>query len=172
MFRANSFHNTSLLQFSFKGNQPPAKKQRAEKREANPVYAKEKKNRKWKDSWKRAASGKEHCMVALYMLRQRMRCQAQRVTTTPQENGISDHRRLSDAQPSSRSKLRTRNRPLCMNTASRLCRQRRVQAKLMEPDLRSCLCNNRDYDSCKQRMPLLRRQGCTQTSNKLGGGGI
>ena len=40
-------------------NQPPAKKQCAEKRKANPEYEKEKTNRKWQDSRKWAASGEE-----------------------------------------------------------------------------------------------------------------
>ena len=57
--RANLFHNMSLLLFSLSSNQTPAKKQCGEKRKANPIYIKKKRNRKWQDSWKRAASGEE-----------------------------------------------------------------------------------------------------------------
>ena len=60
------------------------------------------------------------------------------------KSGIGDHRTSLDAQPASWRKLRTMKGPLCMNTASRLHRQRRAQAKLMEPDLRSRLRNNRE----------------------------
>ena len=56
----NLFHIMSLLLFGLSSNQPPANRQRGEKRKANPVYEKEKRNRKWQDSWKWVASGQEH----------------------------------------------------------------------------------------------------------------
>ena len=97
-----------------------------EKRKANPVYKKEKTNRKWQVFWNWAASGEE-CLW---------------LTNDEAKSGISDHRMSLDAQPSSWKELRTMKGPLCMNTASRLCRQRRALAKLMEPDLISRLRNN------------------------------
>ena len=104
-------------------------KSNAEKKvKANPVYEKEKTNRKWQDSWRWAASGEERLWL----------------TNDEAKSGIGDHRTSLNAQPSSLRELRTMKGPLCMNTASRLRRQRRDQAKLMEPDLRSNLHNNRE----------------------------
>ena len=60
--QANSFHNMSLLLFSLSSSQPPAKKQRREKRKAiRYTYEKEKANRKGQDSWKCSASGEQIC---------------------------------------------------------------------------------------------------------------
>ena len=55
---------------------------------------------------------------------------------------IVRHRTSLNAQPSSWREFGTTKGPLCMNTASRLRRQRRAQVKLMEPDLRSRLRNS------------------------------
>ena len=110
-------------------NQPPGKKQHGEKKGKQIRCMKEKKvNRKWQDSWKWAASGEE-CVW---------------LTNDEAKSGTSDHRTSMDAQPSSWRGLRTMKDPLCMNTASRLCRQRRAQAILVTPDLRSHLHNNRE----------------------------
>ena len=59
----------------------------------------------------------------------------QPVTNDEAKSGIGDHRTLLGAQPSSWRELRTTKGPLRMNTASRLHRQRRAKAKLMEPNL-------------------------------------
>ena len=127
--RANSFHNMLLLLFGLSSNQPPARKQCGEKRESKScIYEKEKTNRKWQDSWKWAASGEEHFWL----------------TNDETKSGISDHRTLLNAQPLSLRELRTTKGPLCMNAALRLSRQRRAQAKLMEPNMRSRLRNNRE----------------------------
>ena len=97
------------------------------KRRANPVYEKEKTNRKWQGSWKWAASGEERLWL----------------TNNEVNSGICNHRMSLNAQPSSWRELRTTKDLLCINTASRLRRQRRTHSKLMEPDLRSRLRNNR-----------------------------
>ena len=112
--QANSFHML-LLVFGLSSNQPPPKKQCGEKRKANPVYEKEKTNRKWQDSQKWAASGEEHLFI----------------TNDEAKSSIGDHCTSQDAQPSSWKELSTTKGPLCMNTASRLRRQRRAKAKLM-----------------------------------------
>ena len=57
--RANSFHITLLLQSASR------KKKCREKRKANPVYGKEKTNRKWQDSWTSAASDEEHLWLTI-----------------------------------------------------------------------------------------------------------
>ena len=65
------------------------------------------------------------------------------LTNTEAKSGIGVQRTSLDAQPSSLRELRTTKGPLCMNTASRLHRQRRARGKLMEPKLRSRLRNKR-----------------------------
>ena len=80
---------------------------------------KEKRNRKWHDSWKGVAGGEEHWWL----------------TNDKAKRGISDHRTSLDAQPSGWRELRTTKGPLFMSTASGLRRQRKAKAKLMEPDL-------------------------------------
>ena len=124
--RADLFHNLSLLLIDLSSNQPPAEKQRREKRKANWVYEKEKRNRKWQDSWKWTASGEECLWHA----------------NNEAKSCISDHCMSLDAQPSSWRALRTTKSPPFMNSASWLHRQRRAQAKLMEPALWSRLRNS------------------------------
>ena len=85
-------------------------KSNTEKKRKQIRYQKDKTNRKWQDSWKWAASGKERVWL----------------TNDEAKSDISDHCTSLDAQP------------------SRLCKQRRAQGKLMEPDSRNRLCNNRE----------------------------
>ena len=119
-------HNASLLLIGLSRYQPPAKKQYREKRKANSEHEEEKRKRKWQDSWKWTASGEEHLWF----------------TNDEVKSSIGDHRTSLNAQPSSWRELRTRKGPLCIDTASRLRRQRRTQAKLMVPDLWSRLRNS------------------------------
>ena len=99
--QANSFQKMLLLLFGLSSSQPPAKKQRREKRKANPVYKKEKTNRKWQDPWKWAASGEERLWL----------------TDDEAQSSIANHRTSLDEQPSSWRELRTMKGPICMNTA-------------------------------------------------------
>ena len=121
--QVNLFH-MSLLLFSLSSNQPLAKRQCGEKRKANPVYTwKRESKQKVARQLKWAASVEERLWL----------------TNDEAKSGIGEHRTSLDAQPSSRRELRTKKGPLRMNTALRLRRQRRSQAKMMEPNLRSRL---------------------------------
>ena len=127
-----------LLQLGFSSNQPPAKKKKkAVQREAESKSIIWKRNRKRQDFWKWAASVKELWLLIKDLVKNEI--MTLHVVTLPQESGIGDHCMSFDAQPSSWGELRTTKGPLCTNTASRLGRQRRTQAKLMEPDLWSRL---------------------------------
>ena len=153
-----SFH-MSLLQFGCSSDQPAAKKERKKVRREKKSKSNMKKReetQKWQDS----------CIGGSFMMRQRTKCSAPHVATMPWERGIGDHYTSLDAQPSSWRE--TLKGPLCMNPASRFCRQRRTQAKLLAPYLWSLLYNSRQtkwFCSSKQHMPLLRRRDPAWTSS-------
>ena len=125
----------SLQRFGLSSREPPGKKKSGEKRKANTVYEKRRETEYCKIPGSEQPVVKSTCCSS--MIRQRMRCSTPRVVTTPQESSINNHNRLTslEAQPSSLRELRTTNNPLCMNTASKLCTQRRTQARLTEPNL-------------------------------------
>ena len=82
---------------------------------------------------------------------------------------IIRHHTSLNAQPSSWRELRTTKGPLCVNSASRVLRQRRAQAKLLTREF-ACATVEGEGDSSEQRISLLRRQGHTRTSNTFGRG--
>ena len=57
------------------------------------MYEKEKRNRKWQDSWKWAASGEEHWWLAKDESKNKIFC------SVSYNHGICGHQTLLDAQP-------------------------------------------------------------------------
>ena len=140
--QTNSFHN---MQKSY-----------TEKKEKQIRYMKKRKQTENGKTWKWAASGEERLWL----------------TNDEAKSSIGDHRTSLDAQPSSLRELRTMKGPLCMNTASRLCRRRRAQGKVMEPDLRSRLHNNRERRWFFQTVNARAKKARPYSAFKMGGGGL